>query len=398
MNILVASLATPGFVFPLIAVAGKLRARGHDVAFVSDVSFSETLHGYGYRRIARGAPDGASFRIESWGDPLNVAIQVRHVEAALRSFAPDAILASHLALGPLVVRELHDIPVVVLGPVVLPWRQASRCDLEPGSAPSGPAWRYVEYRAALERARLALGLAPSREPYERSRVFGDLTLLQGVAALQSGEDPLPAAVRIVGSCMNATTDARLAPDDAAWLRAQRGRGRSVIYVHLGRTFDHASFWPAFVRWIADRNAAAVVCTERYDRAVGGAPPNVLLRESVALAEVLPFAHAVVCGGHPTAVLAAARHALPVLAAFAGSGTENTAEAIERYGSAIALASDGLSDEAFTAALDRLLSSPSHHENALRLQHEFAQHDGPAEAAAAVETVHAIAASPCLVGA
>jgi UDP:flavonoid glycosyltransferase YjiC (YdhE family) len=82
----------------------------------------------------------------------------------------------------------------------------------------------------------------------------------------------------------------------------------------------------------------------------------------------------------------------VLAAFGGSGTENTSEAIERYGSAIALASDGLSDDAFTGALDRLLSSPSHRENARRLQREFARHDGPAEAAAAVEAAAARATS------
>jgi UDP:flavonoid glycosyltransferase YjiC (YdhE family) len=392
VKILVASLATPGFVFPLIAVANALRARGHDVAFVTDLSFAETLRAHGHRRIARGDADGPSFRIESWGDPINVAIQVRHAEAALRSFAPDAILASNLALGPLVVRELHDVPVAVLGSIVLPWRHASRHDLEPSGAANDPAWRYVEFRATLERARLAWGLPPAAEPYASSRVFGDLTLLQGVAGLQPDDGPLPAAVRVVGSCMNATTDARLAADDAAWLHAQRGAGRTVIYVHLGRTFDHASFWPAFVRWIAERNASAIVCTERYDRTVEAAPPNVLLRERVSLAEMLPFAHAVVCGGHPTAVLAAAQHALPVLAAFGGSGTENTSEAIARYGSAIALASDGLSDDTFTGALDRLLSSPSHRENARRLQREFARHDGPAEAAAAVEAAAARATS------
>ncbi|HTD33907.1 MAG TPA: nucleotide disphospho-sugar-binding domain-containing protein [Candidatus Elarobacter sp.] len=383
MRILVATLSTPGFVFPLLAVADALRARGDDVAFVADLAFAETLRARGHRRIARGAADGPSFRIESWGEPLNVAIQVRHLEAALGAFAPHAILASHLALGPLVARELHGIPVAVLGPIVLPWRYG----VPAAEGAPDPAWRYAELRATLERARLAFGLAPSAEPYERSLLFGDVTLLQGVAGLQAGGAD-SGALRVVGSCMNPSADARLDAGDAAWLRAQRAAGRKIVYVHLGRTFDHASFWPAFVRWIAERDASAVVCTERYDRAVGAAPPNVLLRERVSLAETLPFADAVVCGGHPTAVLAAASHALPVLAAFGGSGTENTAEAIARYGSAIALASDGLSDDAFTGALDRLLSEAAYRERAGCLRAEFARHDGPAEAAAAIAEIAA----------
>jgi UDP:flavonoid glycosyltransferase YjiC (YdhE family) len=388
VRLLIAALATPGFVFPLIAVAGELRARGHEVAFVTDRRFEETLRARGYRRIPRGpSADGASFAIASWGEPLSVAIQVRHVEHALSAFAPDAVLASQLALGPLIAGELHGVRVAVLASIVLPWRHAGRAR-SAGEGASDPAWRYVELRANLERSRLAFGLAPAHEPYERSRLFGELTLLQGVAALQAPDERLPDPVRVVGSCMNDAAEARLDAADAEWLRGRRAAGRRTIYVHLGRSFDHASFWPAFVRWIAERDAAAVVCTERYDGTVGAAPPNVLLRERVSLAETLPLADAVVCGGHPTAVLGAARHALPVLAAYAGSGTENTAEAIARYGSAIALPVDDLSDDAFTGALDRLLAEPAYRERARRLQAEFAAHDGPAEAAAAVAALAA----------
>ncbi len=383
MRVLIASLATPGFVFPSIAVAERLRALGHEVAFATDSSYASALEQRGFARIARGAPDGHSFEIDGWADPWRIAMQMKHLLAALGAFRPDAILASNLAMGPLIVRLTHGIPVAVLGSVVLLWPSLRRGAAGEPDVDARLAWRYADQLRHLERACAALGVALPSEPYERSPLFGDRFLLQGVPELQRDAGALPAAVRFAGSC--ALDEIDVAGDDAAaWLAAQRAHGRRILYVQLGRVFEAPSFWRIFRDWIARRDAAAVVCAERHDRAIDDVPGTVLLRKRVPQDTVLPYADAVVCTGHPTAVLGALAHGVPLLVSPAGSGSEELAEACCRNGAALSPA-DGAQDEtAFVGALDRLLDEPAYRAAARRLQARFASVDGPGAVCAALE--------------
>lgn len=376
MNVLIASLATPGFVFPSIAVAERLRARGHDVAFVTDTSFARAIEQRGFARIARGTPDGHSFEIDGWADPYRIAMQTKHLLAALTVFRPDVILASNLAMGPLIVRLTHRIPVAVLGSVVLLWPSLRTAASSEPAVDARLAWRYADQLRHLERACAALGVALASEPYERSPLFGDRFLLQGVPELQRDAALLPAPVRFTGSC--ALDEIDVAGDDAAaWLRAQRARGRRILYVQLGRVFEAPSFWRIFRDWIARRGAAAVVCAERHDRPIDDVPETVLLRKRVPQDAVLPYADAVVCTGHPTAVLGALAHGVPLVVSPAGSGTEEIAEACCRNGAALSPPSGAADERAFVAMLDRLLDEPSYRAAARRLQARMEKTDGPA---------------------
>jgi UDP:flavonoid glycosyltransferase YjiC (YdhE family) len=387
MNVLFASLATPGFVFPMIAIADRMRERGHDVAFVTDRSFERVLSEAGHYRIPRSVPDGPSFQMDRWADPIRVAIQLRHIEHALTSFRPDAIFSSSLTFGPLIARELHGVPVAVLGSIVLLWRGSTPEPVTYGEKRC--TWRYAEYRNHLEMCRRALGLTPSNEPYERSLIFGDRTLLQGVPELSNIRGPFPPAVELVGDCTAPMRDSALADDEAAWLAAQRRRGRMLLYVQLGRVFDHNSYWPPLLAWLRDRDVAAVVCAERYDGAIGEAEDNVLVRPRIAQDAVLPLVDAVACSGHPTAVLGAIRHGLPMMIAYTGSGTEDTAEACERYGVAVAVKSDTATAREIAAALDHVVSSAQARAAAERLSRSFACYDGPAAVCGALETLSAV---------
>jgi UDP:flavonoid glycosyltransferase YjiC (YdhE family) len=390
-RVLIAPLASPGFVFSSLAVAERARAAGNDVAFVTDLSFADTIASRGFARIPRGAGDGHSFQLDGWGHPLQIAMQVKHLELALAAFRPDVILASNLAMGPLLVARAHRIPVAVLGSVVFLWPDARAAARPPAEATARRlAWRYREQMQHLETAAATLGL-PAFAPAGSADnpLLGDRFLIQGVPELQRDDGALPDACRFVGSCTYDALDAPSA-EELAWLRAQRACRRALVYVQLGRIFESAPVWEAFRDWAVARDVAAVVCSERHDRPLDGVPDHVLVVPRIAQDAVMPFADAAVTTGHPTAVLGALSHGAPLVMLPSGSGTEEIAEACTRFGAALSPERAGSAPADLARALDRVLDEPGLRAAARRLQALFAAYDGPANVCRELD---ALAAAP-----
>jgi UDP:flavonoid glycosyltransferase YjiC (YdhE family) len=388
MNVLLAGLASPGLVFPLIAVAERLRARGHRAAFVTDLPYAEHLEARGFARIPRSARDGRSFELDGWGNPLRVAMQVRHLEYALERDHYDVVLASHLALGPLLIREMRGVPVAMLGSLVFLWRSSA------SGAGSGfdarRAARHSEMMSLLELARRSFALPPA-EP-SGDAILGDRFFVQGVPELDEDVETLPPQVRFVGSCV--LPDGVRSGGEAEWAREQRRAGRRVLYVQLGRTFEYPAFWPRLARRLARCNEAAIVCVERFDKELGTIPAGVLVRERVAQDDVLPHCDAVVCSGHPTAVLGALAHGLPLLVVHSGSGTEETGVACRRAGAALAMSTSEADDASFDAALDAIAGDPAYRAGAEHLRDAFARYAG-ADAVCDELDAFAAAAAPAM---
>src|SRR5258708_19480945 len=104
MKFLFCCLASSGYVNPSIGIALKLRERGHETAFVTDVAYGEQLASQGLERIPRGEADGPSFEVAQWFYPNSVAMQMKHITYALRPFHPHVLMAHQLPLGPLSLR------------------------------------------------------------------------------------------------------------------------------------------------------------------------------------------------------------------------------------------------------------------------------------------------------
>jgi UDP:flavonoid glycosyltransferase YjiC (YdhE family) len=381
VRVLFASLGAPGLLFPLLGLADRLRQAGTRTAFVTDVAFTTAVENAGQNRIPRSDPDGPSFQIDDWRNPVRIAIQARHLEYAIAAFHPDVLVTSNLALGPLIAGETHGIPVAVLGSPVLLYK--------PFEEPANPhqerlSWRYHEYREALRRARAALGLPPRTDPYQRDPIFGDALLLQGVAELDLESAALPDRARYVGSCVSDICERAIDPAVVAWTARQRAQGRPLLYVQLGRVFDHPSCWPAIARWLEARDAAAIVDADRYDGPELIPEARVLLCGNAVQSSLLPHVDAVASSGHPTSVLGAIAQGLPLAIAYTGSGTEDIAEACVAYGCAAAANANTASAEDVFAALDVALHDPARRAAARRLRACFAVHDGSAEACAAID--------------
>ncbi len=233
MKVLLAPLASPGFVFPMVAIADRLRALGHSCSFVTNVTYEEFLSSRGYVRIPRGAREGESFEVNGWGDPLRVVMQLRHIEHALRVFQPDIVLASHLAMGPLVAKARHGVPVAMLGSLVhLYPTQTSLA--APGSRER--AWRHDEMLRCLNTALAALQMPPAAETsLDESPVLGTHYFIQGVAEMHASSLPMPTRTSFVGSCLLDAGEDFCDDEARAWMDRQADARRPLLYVRLGRS-------------------------------------------------------------------------------------------------------------------------------------------------------------------
>lgn len=371
MRYLFCPLASHGFVYPAIGVAEALRRRGAEVAFATGPAFADTIERAGFERIQRGAKDGDSFEVGTWAHPLSAAMQVKHVEYALKRFAPDVLVASQLANGPLMVGEREGLPVAVIGLAAYLWPLWPR-----GAAPRSEAdklleWRHGDMMGHYNRARALFGMPHVEAHHLDSPLRGELFMVQSVPALETRAAEFPERVRCVGSCLwepPRAADAEL----ARWL--EESRGRAVVYVQHGRSFEKPSFWPRLVAALEDQPVRVVADIGRMDKEAGAIPPGWFVRGHVPQGQVLPSASAVVSTGHTSAVLGALSHGLPSLLIPSGSGTEDIAGRCVDAGAALAVF-DGAAAPPLRQLIEELLHGESLREKARGLRAAFAEYDG-----------------------
>lgn len=382
MRILLCPIASHGFVYPAIAVAQALQRRGHTVAFATGAAFADTLARAGLDRIPRGARDGASFGIARWFEPMDVAIQVKHIEHAVRQFAPDALVTHPLALGPLIVRERTHLPVAVLGMAAYLW-PASTAPATTGTA-RRLAGRYTQMMRHLNEARAVFKLGAILAEPAGSPLLGDLFLLQSVPELVDA-DTLPRHAHLVGACL---WEPPAGEELEQWTQGAVASANPVVYLHHGSSFDQPSFWPAVVGALGGGPCRVVAAIGRMDRVTTGAPPNFYVRDHLCQGAVLRHARVAITGGNTTAALGAMTHGVPSLILPGGSEQPDVAELVARAGAGIVLPLGEATEHRVADAVRTLLASGEIAHRARQLAQAFARHDGPDAAARLIERLPA----------
>lgn len=373
MRYLFCPLASHGFVNPMIGIALRLRSRGHEIAFATGEAFGETLRRAGFARIARGVKDGASFEVQTWWNPLSVAIQVKHVEHALRSFAPDVILTSQLAHGALIVGERHNLPVAVLGLAAYLYPSWSSDYTAKNEDDARFQWRHDDVMQHYNRARTLCGSAAITLNHLETPLTGDQFLLRSVPELEQSEHALPSKVNFVGSCLWEPEEEDAGLRD--WLEEARALSLPVIYVQPGRAFDNPGFWSKLIAALGDQPIRVAASIGRMDDAAGDIPGNFFVRAHLAQNRVLPFARAVVGSGHTCATLGALTHGLPSLLLPSGSGSDDIAARCERAGAARCMSLANVTPESLGQAIHDVIGDVNLRRNAERLQSAFDRFGG-----------------------
>lgn len=385
MRFLFCSLTTPGLLFPTIGVARTLVSRGHEVAFATGKDQAPLLARCGLQRLPRDPKDGDSFQVRIWFWPLSVALQVKHLEYALRQFPADVIVGQPLTLGAAIVAERAALPLAVLGLANYLWPTGTDLlERPPISEQDSRAWvRYQEMMQFYNDARKLFRLVERREDYACSPLLGDLYLLQSVPELVGGLENFPDRVRFVGSCL-------WEPEEACgeleeWLMADDPR--TIVYVQCGRNFGRPSPWPVIAEALAEAGVRIAASLGRDDYKTP-LPAHWFVRDHVPLGQVLPRAGAVITGGNSTTVLGALTHGLPLLILPAGGEQFEAAERCAAAGAALRVKADELSPSTLTETLHRLLHEPAFRLGARRLARAFAAYNGPHHASDLLEDLGA----------
>lgn len=396
MRALFCPLASHGFVFPAIAVARSLRELGHTGAFVTGPAFGPILEGIEIERVPRGKNDGQSFQVESWFEPLSVAMQVKHIEYALGAFAPDVLVAHPLSLGALLVAERARLPVAVLGLSAHLWpvREELGHPPPPTETEERLAWRHADMMRYYNEARRLFKLGPCEAGPRRSPFLGDLFMLQSVPELTPDIGDYPDRVHLVGACQwEPPPDAEL----EAWLAGAGSAGDPLIYVHHGRAFTSPSFWDEVTEALSDRPCRVAAAIGRMDRKATGFPSNFFVRGHLCQGAVLSRARMVVSGGNTTVVLGALTHGLPGLIAPGGGEQADVALQVGGAGAARVLDLQRLTPRLVREAVEEVLADEAMAARARELRWAFERAGGPRRAARLIERL-AETRSPVLRGA
>ena len=374
MKFLFCCLASAGYVNPSIGVALKLRERGHEVVFVTDVAYQEMLSRQGLERIPRGDPDGPSFEVAQWFYGSSVAMQMKHISYAMRRFQPDILVGQQLTLGPLLIGEIRRIPVALLGLSVYLWPSS---DPAPGEVISRrleiQAWRHGDMLKWYNEARKLLGIPPRTADSAQSPLLGDLFMLRSIPAFQSGFDHLPRKVHLVGACL--WEDQHEDPELDSWLEGAIRDNCPIIYVQHGRTFDRPGFWSNLVEGFANMDVRVAVSSSRMDCEVGTLPPSFYVRPYVPQGRVLRHASALVATANTSAVLGALTAGVPSLLIPAGGEEPDVAEQCEHQGLARVITPEEASVTRLCSELQQVLEDRNMKNAAYQISAEFSKVDG-----------------------
>lgn len=350
-SFLFASLSSPGFLFPSIAVARRLVSLGHEVAFATGIEHEGALVEAGLRRIPRGDKDGPSFAVPTWFQPLPIALQYRHIEYAMKQFSADVLVSSLLTLGPLFARDAFGVPCAVIGSMVYLWPSDDEISSDADESERRRAWRHGDMLRYLNEARTLFKLPVLEVPPSRSPFLGDLFLQRSIPALMPELERLPKQVHAIGEC--AWEPAQDASELMAWLAEARASGEPIYYVQQGRAFQSPAFWPHLVEQLRDQPVRVVASVARMDVPVGEVPPTWLVRPLVPQGAVMPYARAVIASGTTTAALHALSAAVPMLVIAGGGEQDDVAELLSRHEAALCVAAADAARISFRDKLDEL---------------------------------------------
>jgi UDP:flavonoid glycosyltransferase YjiC (YdhE family) len=370
--------------YPSIGIAQELRSRGHDVAFATDVRYSQFLESLGLRNITGRPIDGDGFQLESWFKASSVAAQVNHIEHALECFQADVLVGQSLTLGPLLVSELREIPVGLLGFCTYLWPTHDKPLLGQGASEREKilAWRHADMLKWFNQARSFLGLPANECSCLETPLLGQLYMLRNVPDLMPEYHSLPRRVHLVGSCL--WEPELIGGDLRDWLAKAEICGRSLVYVQQGRYFHIPGFWRRLVEALEGSDCAVVASSDRMDENVGDLPEHFYVRPHVPQGELLSIAKVVVASANTTVTLGALSMGVPALLIPGGGEQTDVARFAERVGAVMTIQPEDVTPEVIARSIKRLVSDVQMRQRADHCKSSLSRIDGPKVAAGLLE--------------
>ncbi|MFF3837658.1 glycosyltransferase [Streptomyces sp. NPDC001930] len=389
MKILLCPLSDGGYLYPTLAAGRELRRRGHHVSVLARSSAGAVVAEAGLPyAVAEDFGGHRAFSATWWGK--TGAAQYRAILRVARAAQVDLLVTSVLCNGALLAAEALDVPVVVVGLSVHLWDYRSGGDGEPhlGRTRESRTRDSLDLHAAT---REEVGLAGRASRWEDDPLLGDALLLRGDPALEHPGAELPGRVGHVGPLAWEP-----APDQGE-LEAfedeleRTGRGKPVVYVHLGRFFGGRTLWPRLNEAFTGGPFQAVVEQGRSTDPAPAPEADILLVRKPWMGPFVDAADLVLANGTSAPVLSALLRGRPLVLSPNGSEQPLLTGACVRAGVAVR------DPKTPSVDLSALLESVSRDEGlrtrARALGDRLAAVDGAARAADIVERVAQASATP-----
>lgn len=418
-----------GHYYPNLAVAGALRARGHEVAFVTgtrayDAIVQQGFECFTFTRVDERVLDRIFFQPQleaPWWKPTLMVRrrrsydwmaglldgQLSDVDVAVDRWRADVVVCDPTLWGPILVLPERRQPRLAVfayipfcpvpGPNVpplgfglpLPHSGGQRLRMAAARLLYGLGTR--SFRNAANGFRHRYGLAPIPASVSEYAATIPLYLVAGIPELDFNRRDLPPSVRYVGACL--------------WQRPRNGpppkwldeRRCDQPWVHVSEGTIHTKaplLSRAAAQGLAGLPMQVILSTSapvgETNLGTGPIAPNIQLEHWLNLhyADLLPRTDLVVTTGGAGTVVAALGAGVPVIIAPTEWDKPDIAARVVETGAGLRLPRSRCTARTLRDSVERVLGEPSYRTSARRLSASLARHDGPNEAARLLEALSA----------
>ena len=418
-----------GHLHPALAVAIALRDRGHDVAFYTGASANELIEGEGFLVFRFSAVDESNVKrlassefpyVSSMWERIRTAPkiqrkfrewlldtvpdQITDLDRVMEQWRPDVIVSDLSMWAPfLVLREARGIPVAVLsilaacilpGPDVPLWGRGL-----PRPRSQWQRWRSraahkmlfllsSRFRAQANAMRARYNLPGISCPVTEYAAQSPLYIVPSTPEYDYNRRDLPRSVHYVGPCLWDRPAQSIPPP---WLD-ELPSGQPLIYVTEATIGTTEPFLlKAAAQALGDLPVRVVMTAgaQRKPSDLGiQCASNTRLESYIPQSWLLPRTSVMITLGGSGGVLAALGRGVPLVIVPTEWDRPENAQRVVEAGAGLRIPAEHCTPERLRAAVEQVLKNPSYTQNAQRLAADFKRFEGPAGAAALLESVAA----------
>lgn len=411
-----------GCIHPSIAVAHKLVARGHSVAFytgaqVQTLVEEEGFAHYPFRRLDEKLIDQLVLSSEAvgvnWRRPWRlrprlrsffldtVPLQLADLDVIMADWTPDAIVCDPAMWGPfLILYETQHVPVALLSYVcgcMLPGPDAPPVGL---GLPLPRNW-YTRLCNRLIGTIIDLFMRDVRRAASALREHHGLSALDGPVIALAGQLPL----YLVPSCPEFDYGHRDLPPSVQyvgplqWYPPQEpptwldGFPQNQSWVHVTEGTLHVQepfVLRAAAQGLANLSMEVIITTggnrDPVELDLGPVAPNVRVESWVNHRDLLPRTDVLVTTAGGGTVMAALDTGVPMVVVPTEWDKAENAQRVVEAGVGVRLSPRQCTPNRLREAVQRVLHAPSYRQNAERLATVLQRYGGPRKAAALLEGI------------
>jgi UDP:flavonoid glycosyltransferase YjiC (YdhE family) len=395
---LLGAFGDPGHAFPVMALGRRLAERGNDVCVQTWVRWKDDVEAAGLRFAAAPEypvlPGSGEQWLSAYGAAARAAVDTLPL---VDDFAPDAVVADILTLGPALAAEARGVPVATLIPHIDPrtdpgWPPFASGARLPRTAVGRAGWRRMgrlvdraldHGRDELNEVREHVGLAPLTRHH--GGISEQLALVGSVPQLAYPRPPLPGTDTVGPFVWEPPADDVALPE---------GDGPLVLVAPSTSQDPHGHLLRAALRGLADAPVRVLAAQNRVSAEAAArlgpidVPENATLVPWVSYSQTMPAADVIVChAGHGT-LLRALAAGKPVIAIPATGDMHENAARLAWSGAGIRLPRRLAGPRALRTAVLTAVGDPSYAARAAEIAAWIAAGDGTDRGAPLVEELAA----------